>query len=137
MIYTPQESTIALPLPRFNDEHESTLPAAHVAVSTFDSCGKVADRSALRYIDWRCGQHITFIIADGVVKITEKQGGKYVIEQHGYLRLPAEIRTCARINRRDRLLLLAIREFRTLLIYPSVQAVAALRSFTPLVWQQR
>ncbi len=137
MTYVSRETVTALPLPQFNDTRDPTADTPHVAVSTLDYSGKVADRSALRHLGWSYGQHITLVITDGVVKITEKRGGEYVIAAYGYLRLPAEIRTCARINRHDRIVLIAIRESRALLIYPPVQAAAALRSFTPSVWQQR
>lgn len=132
-----REAPAALPLPQFNDEHEPTADAPHVAVSTLDHSGKVADRSALRHLGWCHGQRITMVITEGIVKIAEKSDGGQLIAAHGYLRLPAEIRTGARINRHDRILLIAIRESRALLIYPSMRAATALRSFTPLVWQQR
>ncbi|MEV3961511.1 hypothetical protein AB0M34_11525 [Nocardia sp. NPDC050193] len=137
MTHPSRETAAALPLPQFNDERDPAADAPHVAVSTLDYSGKVSDRSALRHLGWCYGQDIALVIAEGVVKITEKRGGGHAITAHGYLRLPAEIRTCARINRHDRILLIAIRESQALLIYPPLQAAAALRSFTPSVWQQR
>ena len=133
MIRSPEAAVAALPLPQFNEGYGSAFPAAHIAVSTLDNCGKLADRSALRHLGWDSGQHVSLTIAEGIVGVAEKRDSKHVIERHGYLRLPAEIRTCARINHRDRLLLIAIRDLRVLLVFPPGQVVAALRPFIPLV----
>lgn len=133
---TRRESTAALPLPRFNDWHESGLPAAHFAVSTMDDCGRLAERSALRHLGWHCGQAIDFVVVDGTVVISRCQRSRYVLAERDYLRIPADVRACARINRDDRLLLVAICELGTLLIYTPAQAVAALKEFSPLAWRQ-
>ncbi|WP_146097744.1 hypothetical protein [Nocardia nova] len=126
-----------IPLPQFDDEHGSIYPSIHIAVSTLDNCGKVADRSANKYLGWRCGKRIKLTIVDGIVKVTETRRGRNAIAKGDYLRIPSETRTCARINRGDRLLLIAIREPRALLIYPSAQVFAAIRPSISLVWQDR
>ena len=137
MTSTHQERTAALPLPQLDDRPKSPLPAVHVAVSTMDSCGRVADRSALRYLGWRSGTRIDFAILDGIVTVTEQQSGPYALAEHDYLRMPAEVRTCARIDCHDRLFLLAVGERGALLIYPTVQLITALRSFTPELWGRK
>ena len=137
VVYMSRGASTMLPMPKLQEDSERDFPSAHIAVSTLDNCGKVADRSALRYLGWRSGQHITFVVVEGMIKITEALHGRNAIAKHGYLRIPSDMRICARLDQQDRLFLIAIREYRLLLICPSSWAFAAIRPSIPLVWRQR
>jgi hypothetical protein len=127
---------LELPLPRVDSVGGPTTPAAHMAVSTMDSFGRLADRSSLRHLGWNSGQRVGFTIVNAVVVVSGSANGPDAISDRGYLRLPAQVRHCARIERSDRLLLAAIREFGMLAIFPPSAASAALWAFDPTVWTQ-
>ncbi|WP_327096021.1 hypothetical protein OIE68_39715 [Nocardia vinacea] len=101
-----------------------------------DNFGRLADRSSLRHLEWHSGQRVGFTIVNAVVVVFDNANGPDVISDRGYLRLPAQVRHCARIEHSDRLLLAAIPEFGGLAIFPPAAASAALWAFDPTVWTQ-
>lgn len=124
----------ALPLPRFPDQRGFSSVATHLASSTMDDRGRLANRSAVRSLGWHRGQTIDFTVADGVITVAEQEDSPRAIGVHDFLRIPFEVRICARIDRRDRVLLVAVIDRRVLMIYSSAQVLAALRSCSPQGW---
>ncbi len=117
-----------LPVPAIAAMDRADRPRLHLAVSTLDQWGRVADRSTLRSLSWTPGHPVAFeTCRSGLVIVRgSASGSSYQVDSRGYLRLPAEFRHGARIELDDRLLLAASEQPRLLLVYPPDLACRAL-----------
>jgi hypothetical protein len=105
-----------LPLPSLSIAVERA--PTFYAVSTVDTWGRLADRSALLKLGWRPGTAIAIAVTGDVIAVTVQCNGSRRIAPQGYLRLPASVRSAAHVRAGDRLLLAAHLDQGLLIAYP-------------------
>ncbi len=123
-----------LPLPPIPDLPELGMSYAYIAVASVDADGRLSDRSSLKHLGWKQGLRLTISVLDGIVVLAHAATGSYAVGDREYLRLPAQIRRCARIENHDRVLLAASRNLRTLAVYSPAAVRNALWSFDSRPW---
>lgn len=89
----------------------------YCAATIIDDRGRLADRAALRAMNWNAATAITIstIPRSGIVLVRSRGG--HSVTQQGFLRLPADIRHACRISAGDRLLVVAHPDEQALVIY--------------------
>jgi hypothetical protein len=118
----------AIARPRQPTRRDSGLPVAqlslpvqpssnHYLVTTVDDRGRLADRSALRLLAWEPGSVLRFTVLHGAIMVSPAPDGIRSVTRQGHLRLPAPVRRACDISRGDRLLVLASRDQKLLVVY--------------------
>jgi hypothetical protein len=113
------------------------LPASslYCAVTPIDDRGRLADRSPIRAMKWQPGQRLTLSVTQGMAMAAPQPNGAECITSHGYLRLPARIRHVCRIAPGDRLLIAAMPESRSVVVY-TMPLLESLLIHHPSAWGQ-
>lgn len=79
----------------------------YYCVTPIDDRGRVADRSALRAMQWAALQPIEYVVKSGIVMVTSLESGRWTITRQGHLRLPPSFRLAVGVRPVDRLLIAA------------------------------
>ena len=104
-----------LPLPRLTEPVRETL--AYYTITPVDRRGRLADGSPLRALQWGPGLRINLMLVLGALVAAAHPDGQETVTSQGHLRLPADLRHAMRIDRGDRLLVVAHPHRRLLVAY--------------------
>jgi hypothetical protein len=96
----------------------SRASSSYAVVSPIDAGGRLADRSPLRHLRWGPGHPVTIGLHATAISVVAGRPGRQAIAGDGYLRLPAGIRSIARLRPADRLLAVACPDADLLMLYP-------------------
>lgn len=125
-----------LPVPEVSISARAGWPHLHLAVSTTDRWGRLADRSTVSYLSWKATQAVAFELRNGLIVVSSDTTSTHAIDNQGYLRLPAQTRHCASLDVQERLLLAATRKPQILVIYPPLIARQLLCTADTSIWGQ-
>jgi bifunctional DNA-binding transcriptional regulator/antitoxin component of YhaV-PrlF toxin-antitoxin module len=104
-----------LPIPVL---HDAARRAGACCVATpVDRDGRLADRSALTFMDWSAGQAVELAIEPGPI-VVARTVGSVRIDPRGHLRLPLTVRRRCGIATGDRVLVVANQRWGELLVIP-------------------
>ncbi|MBF6250229.1 hypothetical protein [Nocardia farcinica] len=108
----------------------------HCATTVLDSRGRLGERSTLRALGWGPGRQVAIHTARHVALVTAAERGPHIVGPHGYLHLPARIRSTCHLRAQDRLLLVAALDRHQLLVYPMPVLATALYQHRQDLWDQ-
>lgn len=96
--------------------------SAHHVITPIDGRGRLADRSAIRLMQWAPHTPLKMQPSpEAVIVRADHSTSTASITRHGHLRLPAPIRRAYRLDAGDRLLVVACPDAEFLAIIPIVQ----------------
>lgn len=79
----------------------------YYCVTPINDRGRLADRSALRLMQWSALQSIEYEVEPGIVRVTRSGSGMWTVTRQGHLRIPSSVRLAVGIRPIDRLLVVA------------------------------
>ncbi|WBB75612.1 hypothetical protein O7602_08950 [Micromonospora sp. WMMD1128] len=82
-------------------------PTAYYSITVIDSSGRLASRSAIRFMDWAASQMVDFAVGSGIVEVALGELSGQRITAQGHLRLSPSTRHMLGIADKDRLILAA------------------------------
>lgn len=82
-------------------------PTTYYSITVIDSHGRLASRSALRFMGWTAAQMVDFAVGSGTVEVAIGESSGERITRQGHLRLSPSIRRSVGIADKDRLILAA------------------------------
>ncbi len=94
-----------LPIANLLDDVDQS--AMYYSVTPVNDRGRLADRSALRVMQWSALQKLEFEVVPGIVIVSKVTSGRWAVTSHGHLHLPSSIRLAAGIGSPGRVLMAA------------------------------
>ncbi len=123
----PRPPTRGLPLPcLYSPARRSSL---YYVVTSIDNRGRVADRSAVRVLEWTAGQSLAMSVTSSALVIVAHPEEPQTITDQGHLRVPAAVRRVYRLESGDRLLLAACPQRGVLVAYSMATVDAMLLAY--------
>lgn len=104
-----------LPLPRL--ARNLKPQAAHCAITSVDSGGRLADRRPLHALGWFAGRTLEIAGRQNAITVTAQRSGRWTISRQGFLVLPSSVRRSCGIDPGHRLLVMAYSDRSLLLVY--------------------
>ncbi|MEV0769660.1 hypothetical protein [Nocardia salmonicida] len=115
---TGLEERIHGPLPVFAVPRSANKNLAY-GIAVVGESGRVADRSVFTQLGWSPGTRLTLSCPEGrLILVRETEDGSIVMTGAGFLRIPFRTRRRVGLMDGDRVLLMAHRTLRGLLIHP-------------------
>ncbi|MFI6823514.1 hypothetical protein ACIBJE_21565 [Micromonospora sp. NPDC050187] len=87
-------------------------------LTTLDSRGRVADRAAMRALDWVPGRRLDIREHAGLIVVAADEQGVFAVTKEGHLRLPAVVRQWCGLAAGDRVFLAAEPDASRLVVHP-------------------
>ncbi|MDW5325333.1 hypothetical protein [Plantactinospora sp. KLBMP9567] len=109
---------VGLPIPEPPNVADGT--GIRCVVTPVDRDGRLADRSAVRFMGWAAGHAVELAIEPGPLGpiVVARTGRTVRMNPGGHLRLPLTVRRACRIAAKDRVLVVANRRRNELLVIP-------------------
>jgi hypothetical protein len=104
-----------LPLPSLAATRSS---AAVYGVATLDSRGRIADRCAMKKLQWTPGLRLSIRERRGLIVVSADEQGVFKLTKEGHIRLPAVVRQWCGLAAGDRVLIVAVPATNRLVVHP-------------------
>ncbi|MET7948986.1 AbrB/MazE/SpoVT family DNA-binding domain-containing protein [Micromonospora sp. NPDC005324] len=85
---------------------------------TLDSRGRIADRTAMRELQWAPGQPLNIREHRGLIVVSADKQGVFKVTKYGFVRLPAVVRQWCGLAAGDRVFIVAEPASNRLVVHP-------------------
>ncbi|WP_147460106.1 hypothetical protein [Actinokineospora cianjurensis] len=99
------------------------------AISLIDPSGRLAQSALFRYLGWAPGEPLSSLLGGSCVQFVRDQAGPLSLDPRMRLPLPATTLRQCRVAAGDRVLMIAIADYSSLVVHPMANLAHMVRTF--------
>lgn len=134
---SPRVQVTVPPLPLADVTPHSTGKSTRYGIASVDDRGRVADSSLVLALQWQPGDPLSIDVLSGSIVIRSDRRGLYTVARRGNIPIPARIRQRCGLSAGDRVLLVAMPDFATLVVHPRHALDAMVLAYHALLGEQQ